>query len=472
MDYQRPKSKDYGVNNCESCFEKQRIIDRQFEEIEQLKQKLQVNQRKSKVGFFGSSTPSSQIPLKANSLAENQAKKGGGKLGHAGVGRQIFSAAEADERRVAKVSVDNCADCECRLHRQSSNERAIYELQPEKLHKVYYQVERKVCPKCRKILSGKVENALARMSLSNELLAEIAEQHYVLGRTLGQIAERFALPFSTLADGLQRIGKKLEPCLGKLKQDYRKSSVRHADETSWRTDGGNGYSWYFGSATVSLHLFRETRSASVVREVFGVEPLTGVLVVDRYAGYNRVPTEIQYCYAHLLREMKDLETEFESDEEVKNYTSLMKLHLTDAIQLRKRSLSEAEYLVQAHFIKVKIAELSNRQAKHPAVRKWQDFFVEKQKRLFEWCQSSLVPADNNYAEREIRKTVIARKMSYGSQSKAGAKTREIWTSVLQTLKKREENPRDKLIKTLNKLSHNENLDIAEELFGGLTTRFA
>jgi transposase len=471
VDYQTPKNKDYGVNNCESCFEKQRVIDRQFEEIQQLKQKLQVNQRKSKVGFFGSSTPSSQVPVKANSLAENQAKKGGAKIGHPGVGRQIFSSGEADERRVAEVSVEICADCECRLNRQSSNERAIYELEREQLQKVYYTLERKVCPKCRKIVSGKVVNAFARMSLSNELLVEVAEQHYVLGRTLGQIAERFGLPFSTLTDGLQRIGKKLESGVEKLKSDYRNASVRHADETGWRTDGGNGYSWYFGSENVSLHLFRETRSASVVREVLGVAQLGGVLVVDRYGGYNRVPTEIQYCYAHLLREMKDLEQEFEADEEVRNYTLQMKLHLTDAMQLRKRGLSELEYRTEAQIIKSKIAELSGRQAKHPAVRRWQDFFVEKHRRLFQWCQSSQIPAENNYAEREIRKIVIARKMSYGSQSTKGAKTREIWTSILQTLKKREENPRDKLVEALNNLSQNEKLDIAQELFGSPITHF-
>lgn len=470
MGYKLPKAKDYGVNLCAGCLDKQREIDRLKEEVQQLRLKVCANQRKSKAGFFGSSTPSSQIPVKANSLAENQAKKGGGKVGHPGVGRHVFSSAEADERRVAEAAIDICADCECRLNRQSSNERAIYELQREQLHKVYYTVERKVCPKCRKIVSGKVGNAFPRMSLSNELMVEIAEQHYVLGRTLGQLAERFALPFATLAESLKSIGKKLEPCLEKLIQDYRTSQVRHADETSWRTDGGNGYSWYFGSERVSLHLFRATRSASVVREVLGTEQLEGVLVVDRYGGYNRVPTEIQYCYAHLLREMKDLEQEFESDEEVKNYTLLMKLHLSDAMQLRKRGLPEAEYLTQAQAIKLKIEELSERQAKHPAVRRWQDFFVEKQNRLYGWCQSPQIPAENNYAEREIRKIVIARKMSYGSQSPEGAKTRETWTSILQTLKKREDNPRDKLVKVLNNLSQNENLDIAEELFGSPTTQ--
>lgn len=465
MSYEPPKNTDYGVNLCEGCLEKQRLIDRQFEEIQQLKQKLKVNQRKSAQGFFGSSTPSSQIPVKPNSLAENQAKKGGAKLGHRGVGRQVFSALEADQRRVAGVEEAICQTCQCGLSRLSSNERAVYEVERERVRRVYYEIERKVCRRCRRIVSGRVENAFARVALSNELVVEVAEQHYVLGRTLGQIAERFSINYATLAESLKRLGKMLEPTLERLTKEYRNSLVRHADETTWRTDGGNGYSWYFGSADVSLHLFRETRAMSVVKEVLGTAQLAGVLVVDRYGGYNRVPCQIQYCYAHLLREQKDLENEFETNEEVKNYAQAMKLHLTDAMQLRKRGLSEAEYLRQAQEIKTKILELSQRQATHPAVRRWQDFFVEKEKRLYQWCESSLIPAENNYAEREIRKIVIARKMSYGSQSEEGAKTREIWTSILQSLKKREANGRDKLVTALNKLSQNENLDIAEELFG-------
>lgn len=36
-----------------------------------------------------------------------------------------------------------------------------------------------------------------------------------------------------------------------------------------------------------------------------------------------------------------------------------------------------------------------------------------------------MPAENNLAERELRPLVIARKVSFGSQSDAGARTREI-----------------------------------------------
>lgn len=269
---------------------------------------------------------------------------------------------------------------------------------------------------------------------------EVGYRHYERGNSLGQIAEELEINHSTLLESLKRVGNKLEPCLEKLKSDYRKDEIRHADETVWRTDGSNGYSWYFGIQRVSIHLFRKTRSASVVKEVFGRMGLEGRLVVDRYNGYNHVPCWIQYCYAHLLRDMKGFEEEFAKDEEVQNYTREMKLQLIDAMQLRKRELSDQEYYRQAKEIRRKILSLSQKQANHLGVRKWQDFYIEKADRLYQWSEDRRIPSENNYAEREIRKTMIARKISYCSQSEEGAKTREIWTSVLESLKIKRNSP--------------------------------
>ena len=103
MKYEGAKTKDYGVNLCEGCWEKQREIDRLKEEVERLKQALKRKQRQQREGFFGASTPSAQVPVKATARAENQAKKGGAKVGPQGHGRQVFQRAEADEVRVAKV---------------------------------------------------------------------------------------------------------------------------------------------------------------------------------------------------------------------------------------------------------------------------------------------------------------------------------------------------------------------------------
>ena len=76
-----------------------------------------------------------------------------------------------------------------------------------------------------------------------------------------------------------------------------------------------------------------------------------------------------------------------------------------------------------------------------------------------------IPAENNLAERELRSLVIARKISFGSQSKTGLETRETLMSVLHTLAKRCENALDAFVAMLDSLVENPELDVAAHLFG-------
>ena len=70
----------------------------------------------------------------------------------------------------------------------------------------------------------------------------------------------------------------------------------------------------------------------------------------------------------------------------------------------------------------------------------------------------------NLAERDLRPTVIARKVSFGSQSEAGAKTRSILMTVLHTLKKRTSEPGAVLKTTLDQLAQDPTLDPFGHLF--------
>jgi len=74
-----------------------------------------------------------------------------------------------------------------------------------------------------------------------------------------------------------------------------------------------------------------------------------------------------------------------------------------------------------------------------------------------------VPADNNRAERELRPLVIARKVSFGSQSDAGAQTREILMTVLHTLKKRTLDVTAALKPPLDKLAEHSDIDPYEAI---------
>jgi transposase len=399
---------------CKECLNKQQKINNLEEEIFALKSKLRYQERTAKEGFFGSSTPSAKIPVKPNSQKAHQRNRGGGKTGHQGHGRASICQEDAD--KVEEIHIDDtCPDCGTTLEDKGTKTRTVMDCQPVKMKKVLYHLQRKRCPKCKKLVSARPPGVLARCLYSNQLLAYVAVQHYIYGNTLGQIEKQTGIGYSSLVDAMHQLSKRLKHVPNALIEAYRSSEVKHADETGWRTDGNNGYAWLFCTPEISIFRVRKTRSASVPKEVFGEKPVPGVLVVDRYNGYNKMPCSIQYCYAHLLRTVKELEKDFPENAEIKSFVEALAPQLSNAISLRTLDITDKQFKRQAGKIKKEILNIVNRQARHPAIQKIQDIFREKAERLYHWADDRNVPADNNLAERELRPLVIARKISCGSQ---------------------------------------------------------
>ena len=448
---------------CKGCLSKQQKINELEEEITSLKSKLRYQERTAKEGFFGSSTPSSRVPVKPNSPTGDKRNRGGAKPGHKGHGRSSIREQDAD--KVEKIHIGNtCPDCGSILEDKGTKTRAVIDCQPVKMKKVVYYLERKRCPRCKKIISARPPGVLAKCLYSNQLLAYVAFQHYIYGNTLGQIEKQTGIGYSSLVDAMHQLSKRLKDVPNSLIEVYRDSEVKHADETGWRTDGNNGYAWLFCTPKISIFRVRRTRSASVPREIFGEKPVPGVLVVDRYNGYNKMPCSIQYCYAHLLRTVKDLEKDFPENAEIKSFVEALAPQLTNAISLRTLDITDKQFKRQAAKIKNEIIDITNGQARHPAIQKIQDIFREKSDRLYHWAEDRNVPADNNLAERELRPLVIARKISFGSQSDAGAKTREILMTVLHTLKKTTVDVTGAFKSALDKLAEQGDIDIYKAVF--------
>jgi hypothetical protein len=460
--YQPPKNSAYGVSSCEACLEKQREIDRLKEEIQQLRVKLSAKKRRDQAGFFGSSTPSAQLPVKANSPETEALKRGGAKPGHPGNGRKKHRQEEVDEVRVVEVE-PRCPGCQTLMPGKDYRERSVLDIDPIRVRQVQYRLQRRTCPHCQRIVTAQASGVLPRALFSNQLLAEIVDSHYLQGIPLGRVCARWQLNYGSVIQALHRMAALCEPVMKELKASYQQAVVRQADETSWRTDGQNGYCWLFASDSVSLHLYRRTRSATVVEEVLGKQELGGYLVVDRYPGYRRAPCLVQYCYAHLLRDMKELSQEFAGEQEVEAYAQEMIEALAQAMRLQSSKPADADYYREAARIKEQIMAVGHRGSHHLAIKRWQDFFVEEEGHLYHWVGDRRVPCENNRAERELRPTVIARKVSHGSQAEEGAKTREVLMSVMQTLKKRVGDPRQKFKEVLDKMASNRQLKIEDLL---------
>jgi len=210
----------------------------------------------------------------------------------------------------------------------------------------------------------------------------MAVMHYIHGVPMGRITEMTGINFGTLTDIFHRLSRYFTPVMGALKEEYRQSPVKHADETGWRNDGQNGYAWLFCTPDMSIFSFKDTRAASVPKSIFGEKTLPGVLVVDRYNGYNKLPVQIQYCYAHLLRDVEKLEKDFPDEKEVKSFTGTLIPLIAEAIYLHTEAIPDEEYYRKAEKIKEQIIGVINNPAHHLGIRAIQDTFHDHEDRLY------------------------------------------------------------------------------------------
>ena len=450
---------------CPECVKKQEEIYRLREENKRLQAKLRHQQQQLAEGYFGCATPSSQKPIKNNTNNHHPRKNGGAKPGHVGKGRKRYSQPEADRVEYIEYESKICPDCQSQLETKDWLDRSVLGVNELKLDKILYKLQRCRCPLCHKLFAAKAPEVLPKFLLNNELLTHVAAEHYVDGIPMGLLAQKLAINSGTLFHAMHQLAQLLTAVPDKLIHDYRQTFVKFADETTWRNDGNNGYAWLFSTSQISIYRIRPTRASRVAAEVLGTAPLPGVLVVDRYGAYNKAPCNIQYCYEHLRRSIEDLVKQFPNSNEIKNFVNKVVPLLSDAMGLRSLIISDEAYYNKASQLKAAIIHEMNQPADHAAIQNMQTIFQQYAHRLYHWVDNRDIPPENNFSERGFRRLVIARKISFGSQSTDGANTREILMTVLHSLRKRyPDDYRKKFKLCLNQFAQNPQLDRYNFLF--------
>jgi transposase len=445
------------INSCPVCLEKQREIDDLKEEVKRLRVELRREQRKMEDGPFGSSTPSSKIPIKA-STGEKEKKPKGARPGHKGNGRKSHEDESVDKVVEVESEFELCPECGFPLEKKGIAQRSVLDIVSGKPEKVLFRLPKRHCYGCGRSFMAQASGVLPKSLFGNQFIAHAITMHYLYGVPLGRICESMGVGSGSLTEMFHRIGRLFAQVPGKLVEEYRQAPVKHADETSWRTDGKNGYVWLFATPELSIFQFGKNRSSQVAHAIFGKDALPGVLVVDRYGGYNKAPCEIQYCYAHLLRHIQDLEKEFSEDKEVTSFVAVAAPLLALAMGLRGQPITDKQFYRKASKLASEIKDVMNKPALHQGIRRIQDIFRENEQRMYQWAKNRAVPPDNNLAERDLRPSVVARKISFGSTTNNGAATRSVLTTVTMTLKKRGYDVEESIKKALDRLSKDMNQD--------------
>lgn len=232
-----------------------------------------------------------------------------------------------------------------------------------------------------------------------------------------------------------------KPAYQQLQARLRASPTVHGDETGWRENGRNGYIWSFNTPTIRYFCYRKSRGSQVVKEVLS-EEFEGVLVSDFYASYNVYDGFHQRCWAHLLRDLKDLVNWFPDQPELAPLLQTINGWFEEGKQCQVSNFSLPERHGQRRQLEEKLLNLVTpylSQKHHPfhTLAGRIDRFLDE---LFIFVLDKNIPATNNSAERALRHSVIARKISGGTRSEKGSRTKEILSSLFGTWEARHLNP--------------------------------
>ncbi len=226
-----------------------------------------------------------------------------------------------------------------------------------------------------------------------------------------------------------RLTQAMAPTLAALKHAIRASPAVQADETGWRENGKNGYIWSVSTPTVRYYEYHHSRGREIVELVLGKD-FQGVLGSDFYAAYNIHQGLHQRCWVHFLRDGHDLKEKYPDDAALWQWFQEVKALYERALSYLgpdpalPSARQEAARLREQHAYEQELMQLCAPYAHtsapmHTLCERVERFLPE----LFVFVARPEVPSHNNLAERSVRPLVIARKISGGSRSPKGSKTR-------------------------------------------------
>lgn len=305
-----------------------------------------------------------------------------------------------------------------------------------------YEIHRKYCKKCDKIVEPEVPNALPNSPFGLNLMLFVVYLKIGMALPYNKIQQLLLTTYNLkiseggLVNILAQIKKEFGDYCQTLEKKMRRVRTKHADESGWRIDGMNHNIWLFITTEIALYKIRKSRASGVPAEVLKKQK-NKVITCDGFSAYNKLKKLagcfIQLCWFHILKN---------SRKHKKNYpeeATIIHDKLKEIYALAK-SYNHKATDEQVENLKQEIRWLAYPMYKHQEVKGFLNTLLERIDDLFRFTQDKKVDGDNNIAERGLRKAVIIRKISNGSRSDKGARILETLLSVVETAKLQKQNP--------------------------------
>jgi transposase len=394
-------------------------------------QRLKVEKNNKPPTNSSNSSNSSQPPSKdwkGNLPAKRKRRRHGPPLGHAKHEREFI----AKPDHIVEVKPQVCEHCQTDLRQERHalmEVNQITELPLAQAEVIEVRQYEALCPHCGLEQVGQPPiglemNRTFGARLESTVVYYRQEQHLSYQRTLAALQNLHGMEISQggIDQIMQRAGREAMKQVGTIQAEIQQSAVVYCDETGSRVEGQNWWQWVFSSARAVLHIMRFNRSVDVIRDVMDGHQVE-VWVSDCLPAQLMAPARArQLCLAHQLRNLQALIDHYPKYAWPRTMQELFR----SAIHLHH----QRDQLAPPHFQRQvrKLDRCCDQLLKRTLRRRYQKY----REALFVFLHRTDVEPTNNLSERNLRPSVIHRKIIGCFRSGWGARTYAALASVIDT----------------------------------------
>jgi transposase len=411
---------------------KDEYIERLEKENEELKRRIQELERLLGINSRNSSKPPSSdfganSKPKRKKRKKTRKRKQGAQKGHERHLRELLPAEAVTE--MIDLYPEQCT-CGCTDLESCDDEPLRFQtidIPPIKPEVIEYVQHMKQCKQCGEVVYQPLPDDIKRNVFGSGVLAVVGVLTGMLNtskrKALEVVNEVFGVPMSLggLSNCEAKIAVAMETPYNEIHNYVQSQDRSHADESSWpRGNRVKGWIWTLCCTTAAVFMINASRGQKAARQLVG--QFRGTLNSDRWNGYLFYPGLRQICWAHLKRDFKAISEASGGLGRIgKKLYGLSK----DILQLRRRvrdgTLQWKTFQRRMIPAKAEVERLLEKGSCYEGKLggKCRDILKHREY-LWVFVDDERVEPTNNLAEQIIRKAVIWRKMSFGTQSKRGA----------------------------------------------------
>jgi transposase len=421
------------------------LLQKRVEELERKVSQLSKNSANS------GKPPSSDITRPKPQQRKKGKRKIGAQPGHPRHERPAFP--EAEIKNFHEYRLDACPECgnaEVTFLNEPPRVRQQMEIKEVIVFKDEHRSYPVWCERCQKAHYHPFPEAVVKEGLFKERLTALVAYMKAVDHASFSTIRKFIR--DVMGEKVSRgyLRKVVEKASAALEAPYEELLKRlpleqalNVDETGHKDNGEKFWTWVFRAELYVLFKIDKTRSSKVLLDVLG-EEFNGVLGCDYFSAYHKYMKDfnitVQFCIAHLIREIKYLAGLKDAD------TCAYGKKLLAAVKTMFKIIHERENMVPNVFdqamedaretiIDVAVSQAPSRLDENGKELKREAFNMAKRfrdngKAYFEFITTPGIGPTNNLAEQAVRFVVIDRRITQGTRSLKGRETCErLWTVV-------------------------------------------